>query len=91
MKWLNIVVTLVVAVGALYYTALWSGLFDTKGCFRVTLDGKTYYATAYRETSNSYIFKLSGGRTIEAFKENVEVKITNVENKYCKEAKAIQQ
>lgn len=83
MKWLNIIVTLAVAVGVLYYTALWSGLFDTKGCFKVILDDKTYYATAYRETSNSYIFKLPNGQMIEAFKGNVKVDIAGVEGKCC--------
>lgn len=84
MKWLSTTIMLVLVIGAPYYTALWAGLLDTKGCFKVTLDNKTFHAKAYRQTNRSYIFKLANGGTIEAFKENVKVRIETTEQKKCK-------
>lgn len=72
--------------GTLYYIALWTGLLDTKGCFKVSLDDNTFYANAYRETDKSYIFKLPDGKTIEAFKGNVEIKIEE-SDRYCQNLK----
>ena len=86
MKWLNAIISLVVISGTLYYIALWTGLLDTKGCFKVSLDDYTFYANTYRETNKSYIFKLPDGKTIEAFKGNVKIKIEE-SDRYCQNLK----